>query len=265
MIKVVSLFKRKSGTTPDQFRHYYENNHVKIFKDLHVLPGYERYVRRYLTPLAEPTGNTVPFDVIMENWFTPERYEGFFVNPQPFDAGFLKIVAEDEEKVFDRKQMFVHNVEDHDSELPGRLPRWQDVLNDEKVKRVAILLRKMDGMSAEEFKDYYENHHVKLVERYLPAQGIIRYSRRYLTPMIDIISGATPQSGVDGITELWFSDDALYEKYVMEGTCLSPEAEALLAADSAKFINIAGSMAYGLVERDTVLPNSTLKEALSLG
>jgi hypothetical protein len=265
MIKVVSLFKRKKGTTPEQFRHYYENNHVKIFKDLHGIPGYERYVRRYLTPLGQPADDSAPFDVIMENWFTPDRYEAFFVNPQPFDADFLKIVAEDEEKVFDRSQMFVHNVEEHDSDLPGRRPRWQDALTDGNVKKVAVLLKKKDGMSAEEFKDYYENHHVKLVERYLPEQGIIRYSRRYLTPMIDIISGETPKSGIDAITELWFSDDALYERYVTDGACLGPEADALLATDSVKFINIDGSMAYDLVERDTVLPNSTLKEALSLG
>lgn len=264
MIKVVSLFKRKAGTTPEQFRNYYENNHVKIFKDLHVIPGYERYVRRYLTPITPLTENLAPFDVIMENWFTPEVYERFFVNPQPLDEEFLKIVAEDEEKVFDRNQMFVHNVEDHDSNIPGASPKWEDAINDGKIKRVAVLLQKKDGMSAEEFKDYYENTHVKLVEKYLPEQGLIRYSRRYLTPMIDIISGKTPESGVDAITELWFSSDELYEKYVTQGTCLDPEADRMLAEDSVKFLNMSTAVAYTIEERDTLLSNSTLKGALSL-
>ncbi len=264
MIKVVSLFKRKVGTTTDQFRNYYENNHVNIFKDLHVIPGYERYVRRYLTPLGAANAASAAFDVVMENWFTPEVYERFFVNPDPLGDDFLKIVAEDEENLFDRSQMFVHNVEDHDSEFPAASPKWEDAVNDRKIHRVVVLLQKKDGMSAEEFKDYYENQHVKLVEKYLPDQGLIRYSRRYLTPMIDIISGKTPKSGVDAITELWFSDDELYHKYATHGTCLDPEADKMLAEDGKNFLNLSKVSAYIIEERDTVLPNSTLKKKLSL-
>ncbi|MGE3744814.1 MAG: EthD domain-containing protein [Sphingomonadaceae bacterium] len=261
MIKVISLFKRKKGTSHEQFRQYYENNHVKIFKDLHGLAGYERYVRRYLTPIKRfsPGGSeTADFDVIMENWFTPELYQRFFETPNPFDADFLKIVAEDEENLFDRTQMFVHNVDEHESSLP--------VSGVERpgLKKIVTLGMKKPGMSAEKFKDYYENTHAKLVEKYLPAQGVEHYARRYLTPMIDIISGNTPSSGVDIITELWLSDNALFEKFVAQGTVFEAEANKILGTDAEKFLALDGMVTYTVEERDTVLAQSSLQAQLSI-
>lgn len=261
MIKVISLFKRKKGTTHGQFREYYENNHVKIFKDLHGLAGYERYVRRYLTPIkrfSPADAASADFDVIMENWFEPELYKRFFETPNPFDESFLKIVAEDEEKLFDRTQMFVHNVEEHESLLPA-----SDVERP-GLKKIVTLGKKKPEMSAGEFKDYYENTHARLVERYLPAQGVERYARRYLTPMIDIISGNTPSSGIDVITELWLSDNALFEKIVAQGSVFDADANSILDADAEKFLRWDGTVTYTIEERDTVLAQSGLNAQFNL-
>jgi hypothetical protein len=99
MIKVVSLFKRRKGISHEAFRDYYENNHVKIFSDLHSLPGYERYVRRYLTPikrLAMDASHSAEFDVVMEGWYSPQFFQRFFENPYPFSQRFLEIVVKDE-------------------------------------------------------------------------------------------------------------------------------------------------------------------------
>jgi hypothetical protein len=264
MIKVVSLFKRKKGTTHAQFREYYENNHVKVFRGLHSLPGYERYVRRYLTPIKQFSAGvpqSTEFDVIMENWFSPKLYERFFKNAQPLDSDFLKIVAEDEEKLFDRTQMFVHNVEEYDSDLPNNHQTWKKVLNDPKIKKVVILGEKKQGMTSQKFRDYYENEHAKLMEGYLQAPGVSRYTRRYLTPMIDIITGNTPSSGIDVITELWFSDNDLFEKYV-HGTLLDAKAASMIAADEEKFLDRSRSAAFTIEEYDAVLSQSSLGGSL---
>jgi EthD domain len=265
MIKVVSLFKRKKGTTHAQFREYYENKHVKIFRELHGLPGYERYVRRYLTPikrLSPSDAQSAEFDVIMENWFSRQVYERFFEGAQPLDTDFLKTVAEDEEKLFDRTQMFVHNVEEYDSYLPTSDHSWKSVLNDPKIKKVAILGKKKQTMTSQKFRDYYENEHARLILKYLQVPGLARYTRRYLTPMIDIITGNTPLSGIDVITELWFSDNDLFEKYVRHGTLLDANAAEIIAADEEKFLDRGQMVAFAIEEYDAVLSQTSLGASL---
>jgi hypothetical protein len=58
-------------------------------------------------------------------------------------------------------------------------------LNDPTIKKVAILGEKKQGLTFQEFKAYYENKHVKLIEKYIQVPGVSRYTRRYLTPMTD--------------------------------------------------------------------------------
>jgi uncharacterized protein (TIGR02118 family) len=119
MIKVVALFKRRAGMSSEEFREYYENHHVAIFGDIMATPGIERYVRRYLTPIADPTTGIVNdsgFDVIMELWFSDSKlFESQFQNAA--DSPFRVLVAEDEARLFDRSQMFTHIVDEVESEL----------------------------------------------------------------------------------------------------------------------------------------------------
>ncbi|MEV6013110.1 EthD domain-containing protein [Streptomyces sp. NPDC051976] len=119
MIKVVCLLKKRDGLSDEEFRDYYENHHVKIFAGLLDHPGIKRYVRRYLTPIADPTTGAVRsagFDVIMELWISDqELFETQFQSAQ--DSDFRALVAEDEAKLFDRTQMYSYVVDEVESEL----------------------------------------------------------------------------------------------------------------------------------------------------
>lgn len=119
MIKVVCLFKKRDDLSAEEFRDYYENHHVKIFAELLQHPGIERYVRRYLTPIADPTTGVVHsagFDVIMELWISDrELFETQFQSAQ--DTDFRALVAEDEARLFDRAQMYSYVVDEVESEL----------------------------------------------------------------------------------------------------------------------------------------------------
>ena len=44
------------------------------------------------------------------------------------------------------------------------------------VKVVGLFKRK-PGLSMEEFKDYYENHHIKLFDEQVSHPGVLRYGR----------------------------------------------------------------------------------------
>lgn len=71
------------------------------------------------------------------------------------------------------------------------------------VYKVLLFPKRRPGMSVEAFRDYYENTHVKLGEKY--SQGLLHYVRRYLDPVGD------EELPFDVITELWLKDRAAAE------------------------------------------------------
>ncbi|WP_213571416.1 EthD domain-containing protein [Rhodococcus sp. USK13] len=119
MIKVVALFKKKDGLSDSAFRDHYENNHIKLFAEHLRAPGILRYARRYLTPIRDAISGesrSSGFDVVMELWFEDDQsYRDFF--EKPMDQSFRTLVAADEEKLFDRDSMFLHTVEEYETDL----------------------------------------------------------------------------------------------------------------------------------------------------
>jgi EthD domain len=47
--------------------------------------------------------------------------------------------------------------------------------------KILLFMKRRAGMSVEDFRDYYENHHVPLVTKGAPSLG--RYVRRYIEPL----------------------------------------------------------------------------------
>ena len=85
--------------------------------------------------------------------------------------------------------------------------------------KILLFLKRRPGMSVEAFRDYYENHHVKLCEKY--TQGVSRYLRRFLDPLPDPATCRCDELPFDVITELWFEDQATFEatvKYLSTST-----------------------------------------------
>lgn len=123
--KVVSLFKRKQGLSVEEFRHYYENNHTKLFTEYLAQPGIERYVRRYPTPIPNPiSGKVIPaeYDVIMEVWFTDRQLYEDFISRKQLDGPGVDIIARDEENFLDRDSMSMNTVEEVDTKPLPRDP-----------------------------------------------------------------------------------------------------------------------------------------------
>jgi hypothetical protein len=74
--------------------------------------------------------------------------------------------------------------------------------------KILLFMKRRPGMTFEAFRDYYENHHVPLCEKY--TSGVSRYVRRFLTPHPNPETGATEELQFDVITELWFENEALF-------------------------------------------------------
>jgi EthD domain len=85
--------------------------------------------------------------------------------------------------------------------------------------KILLFMKRRPGMTFEAFRDYYENHHVLVCEKYI-SSGVSRYVRRFLTPQPNPGTGATEDLQFDVITELWFEDEATFRgtvKYLATG------------------------------------------------
>jgi EthD domain len=72
--------------------------------------------------------------------------------------------------------------------------------------KILIFLKRRPGLSLEEFRDYYENHHMPLCLKY--ARGMTRYFRRYVVHPVDA-TGAVQELDFDVVTELWFAEESV--------------------------------------------------------
>lgn len=95
----------------------------------------------------------------------------------------------------------------------------------DQIFKVLIFLKRRPGLSIAEFRDYYENIHAKLCEKY--AAGSLGYMRRYVDPAPDPVTGEVVEFDFDVITELWFGSKAVADKVVEVGSSGKMPAEVI--------------------------------------
>jgi hypothetical protein len=95
-----------------------------------------------------------------------------------------------------------------------------------------FLISKKPEISAEEFRAYYEAHHVPLIKRLLPM--FAHYQRHYLDRSESRMDAAQPDPGFDVITEIHFATQADYDAFLQ--TVSDPAVLAEIRADEANFL-----------------------------
>ena len=107
------------------------------------------------------------------------------------------------------------------------------------IKFVMPLYRKA-GMSSEAFRDYYEQHHRKIGEKYL--QGYVtKYMRRYAQPLAEARS-----EDFDVLLEMWFPDQETYMKCMQH--LQTPEIAEEIRIDEEKLFDRSRKRGYLLTE-----------------
>ncbi len=117
MFKAFAMIKRKPGTTMEQLIAYYESSHAPL--SIKCVPNLKRYVRHFIRPYGHDVSalqEELAYDVITEMWFDDrvdfERGVAYLTEPAT-----AALIAEDEERLFDRSSIRFVTVEDHESEL----------------------------------------------------------------------------------------------------------------------------------------------------
>lgn len=109
MIKLVCFMNRRPDMSMEAFKDYYENHHVPLINGL--MPFWQDYRRNFLVNKDHAAAHMAPgrptgaiFDVMTELTFVDEEMHQKCLDALA-DPVIGKIIAEDEEKLFDRKSM----------------------------------------------------------------------------------------------------------------------------------------------------------------
>jgi hypothetical protein len=100
------------------------------------------------------------------------------------------------------------------------------------VLKILSYLVKRDGMPAEEFVDYYENHHVPLILSLAPPPVV--YKRHYLQRG-DALNLSEANIDFDVVTEQVFADRDAFQSWI--GAVTAGDAGERVAADEARFLD----------------------------
>jgi hypothetical protein len=108
--------------------------------------------------------------------------------------------------------------------------------------KLLIFLKRRPGLSREDFRAYYETHHVPLCLKYMA--GVRRYFRRYLEP-----APGMPEMEADVVTEVWMKDPAALD-YVLANAARDQLPPDVLA-DEQKLFDRSKSRFCAVVECET--------------
>jgi hypothetical protein len=117
--------------------------------------------------------------------------------------------------------------------------------------KLVFMLKRRAGMSRQEFLKYYETHHARLGEKYVP--NATRYVRRFLDPMAGPSGGGDAE--FDVLTELWFANQAEMDKAMK--LLSDPKVHAEIEADEKVLFDRSATRMYVITERDSKMTGGT--------
>lgn len=117
--------------------------------------------------------------------------------------------------------------------------------------KLIILAKRKPGISMDEFRHYYEEHHAVLAQKLSPPL-VRRYVRNYLFPVQGELS-SQGEAPFDCVTETWFDSEADYRRTI-EGLAAAPDKIAILARDEENLFDRSKIWWFTSVQCESVIP-----------
>jgi uncharacterized protein (TIGR02118 family) len=217
MVKTISLIRRKAGISRKEFARHYEDVHAPLAVKL--LKAIKGYVRNHI--VDTPGTQETDFDCISEFWFDSIEDSVKVVEFWQSEDG--QVIRDDEQKFMDTSKTVSFLVDERVSDINASV----DVAVTDMVKAIALLKRKQ-GLSAEDFIRHYEEVHAPLIVK--NSTGLKRYVRNHVVPLGDIEN----EPKFDCITELWYED---LEAYKASISTWGTEAGRVIRDDEDSFLD----------------------------
>jgi uncharacterized protein (TIGR02118 family) len=198
MYKHIALLVRQQGMSHEEFVDYWQTNHTPIARDI------EGVVRYHQVLPTDP--EHAEFDGLAELYFeTLEDLHAALGSPGSRDYDPSREVAararEDVDNFLDidERPRFIGEELVQKDEVDGD--------TDGLYKHSAFLVRQ-DGMSHEEFVDYWQTNHTPIARE---IEGVVKYNT--------VIPADPANAEFDGVAELYFDDlEKLYDALGSEGS-----------------------------------------------
>jgi len=241
MIKMLGVFRRKPGITPEGYKNYYENEHVPLV--LSLSPRFAAYRRNYVIPEIgkpelphiQPGVPTLKFDGFAEAWF-PDQATFDKVGEDLKKPENQALIIKSEENLFDRSQMIFFVTEEHITPAKD-LGAGEGAPDDGSMVKMVAFMKRKPGMSREAFKEYYETRHAPLAAKCM--RMFAGYRRSYIVPSKTLDAGHVkdrpPQPDVDVLTEIWFRKPEDVQALAKE--LAHPEIGPMITADEANMLD----------------------------
>ena len=97
--------------------------------------------------------------------------------------------------------------------------------------KMMLLLTRKQGLSFDQFRDYYENHHVPLACSF--PTPLVHYRRNYITGL------TLGPCAYDCITEVWYDLDGNWSDH--RDRVVSADMAKIIATDEANFLDRAAT------------------------
>ena len=112
--------------------------------------------------------------------------------------------------------------------------------------KIVCLIRRLPGVTHEEFRAHYEATHAPLALSIMPAlrERLRRYVRRYPDPLAGEVD-------FDVMMEMWFDDKASHQAALAD--LANPDVTAQILADEAHFLDRATMRVFAVEECDSDL------------
>ena len=230
MIKLAVLLKRKQAMSFEQFDRYWDGKHGSLVVGI---PEFTRHISRYsqahiVDPSYDGAGmawKPADYDGIAEVWFeNTQAMTRAFNEPR-----FIELVGPDDEKFIDRDAVAIMVTQEIEKIALNGAP---------KIK-LAVVIKRREGMSFDEFDHYWNHIHGAIVTA---VPEFTRHVRRYVQAhWVPGYSGAGDASKLttqwrrapfDGIAELWF--DGIAD---MVAAFNEPQFMAKIAPDDERFVD----------------------------
>ncbi len=236
MIKLMLMFKRKEGLTPEEFKQYWIEKHTPlVLKAFPEETAPFKYVHNY--------------GIHMEGLGEPD-YDGvgslYFENEQSFLKSKEWLSSEEGKKIRDDETNFINTDSMISMAVDERIiiPEKSSSAGDNDMLKLVCLLKRKNGITPEEFSKHWFGVHADIAKKVMP--DTVRVRKYFQNHVVRL--GQDEEPPCDGVVEFCIEG---MDSLMAWMTFYSTNEGAAIRDDEVKFIDV-DKMVVAITEESVI-------------